>query len=144
MSTSTTKTTATASTTTPLPPLQQDTLAAPIAGGAHFFRAKMSPDGLFSTRQGLFKVTSNILVLAFGEFLDGCPVRGKSTANRHFCFHGNEQRKRKCRKEGGGYTHVMHGHNRMSIDPRILTMPGRSTSPFHRPDQHCLTTRVAP
>ena len=36
----------------------------------------------------------------------------------------------------GGHTHVMHGRSRMTIDPRIPTMPGRSTSGFHRPDRH--------
>ena len=35
-------------------------------------------------------------------------------------------------------THVMHGPSRMTIDPRIPTMPGRSTSGFHRPGRHCL------
>ena len=37
-----------------------------------------------------------------------------------------------------GCTHVMHGRSRMTIDPRIPTMPGRSTSGFHRPGRHCL------
>ena len=33
---------------------------------------------------------------------------------------------------GGGYScHVMHGRSRKSIDPRIPTMPGRSTSGCH-------------
>ena len=31
---------------------------------------------------------------------------------------------------GGGYTHVMRGRSRMTINPRIPTMPGRSTSGF--------------
>ena len=34
---------------------------------------------------------------------------------------------------GGGCTNVMHGRSRVTIDPRILTMPGRSMSGFHRP-----------
>ena len=29
-----------------------------------------------------------------------------------------------------GGTHFMHGRSRMAIDPRISTMPGRSTSGF--------------
>ena len=29
----------------------------------------------------------------------------------------------------------MHGRGRMTIDPRILTMPGRSSSGFHRPSR---------
>ena len=33
---------------------------------------------------------------------------------------------------------VMHGRNRMTIDPRIPTMPGRSMSDFHRPGRQCL------
>ena len=37
----------------------------------------------------------------------------------------------------GGVTHVMHGRSRMTIDPCIPTMPGRSTSIFHRPGRHC-------
>ena len=32
----------------------------------------------------------------------------------------------------------MHNRSRVTIDPRIPTMPGRSTSGFHRPDRHCL------
>ena len=32
----------------------------------------------------------------------------------------------------------MHGRSRMTIDPRIPTMPGRSTSGFHRPGRHRL------
>ena len=33
---------------------------------------------------------------------------------------------------------VMHGRSRMTVDPRILTMPGRGTSGFRRPGRHCL------
>ena len=33
----------------------------------------------------------------------------------------------------GGGTHVMHGRSGMTIDPRIPSMSGRSTSGFHRP-----------
>ena len=40
--------------------------------------------------------------------------------------------------EGGGSTRVMHGRSRMTIDPRISTMPGRTTSSFHRPGRHRL------
>ena len=32
----------------------------------------------------------------------------------------------------------MHGFGRMTVDPRIPTMLGRSTSGFHQPDRHCL------
>ena len=34
---------------------------------------------------------------------------------------------------GGGVLIIMHGRSRMAIDPRLPTMPGRSTSGFHRP-----------
>ena len=34
--------------------------------------------------------------------------------------------------EGGGVLIIMHGRSRMTIDPRIPTMPGRSASSFHR------------
>ena len=39
---------------------------------------------------------------------------------------------------GGGCTQFVHGRSRMTIDPRIPTMPGRSTSGFHQPGRHCL------
>ena len=32
----------------------------------------------------------------------------------------------------------MHGRSLMTIDPRILTMPGRNTSGFYQPGRHCL------
>ena len=35
--------------------------------------------------------------------------------------------------DGGGALNIMHGRSRMTIDPRIPTMPGLSTSGFHRP-----------
>ena len=38
----------------------------------------------------------------------------------------------------GGRTQFVHGRSRMTIDPRIPTMPGRSTSGFHQPGRHCL------
>ena len=37
-----------------------------------------------------------------------------------------------------GCTHVMQGRSRMTIDPGMATIPGRSTSSFHRPGRHCL------
>ena len=33
----------------------------------------------------------------------------------------------------GRCTHAIHGRSQMTIDPPIPTMPGRSTSGFHRP-----------
>ena len=45
----------------------------------------------------------------------------------------------RCFWEGGGCTHRMYGgRSRMTIDPRIPTMLGRSTSGFHRPGSPCL------
>ena len=38
---------------------------------------------------------------------------------------------------GGVYSIFMHGLSRMTIDPRIPTMPRRSMSGFHRPGIHC-------
>ena len=38
----------------------------------------------------------------------------------------------------GGVLIVMHGSSRMTIDPRIPTMPGQSTSGFHRPGTELL------
>ena len=46
--------------------------------------------------------------------------------------------------EGGGVLDrrnvfdLMHGRSRMTVDPRIPTMPGRSMLGFHRPGKHCL------
>ena len=43
------------------------------------------------------------------------------------------------RGRGGWCTHALHGRSRMTIyPPRILTMPERSTSGFHRPGRQCL------
>ena len=39
---------------------------------------------------------------------------------------------------GGGCTQFVHGRSRMTIDPRIPTMPGRSMSGFHQPGRHWL------
>ena len=39
---------------------------------------------------------------------------------------------------GGGCTQVVHGRSRMTVDPRIPTMPGRSTLGFHQTGRHCL------
>ena len=39
---------------------------------------------------------------------------------------------------GGGCTQFVDGRSRMSINPRIPTIPGRSTSGFHQPGRHCL------
>ena len=40
--------------------------------------------------------------------------------------------------DGGGCTQCVRGRSRMTIDPRIPTMPGRNTSGFHIPSGHLL------
>ena len=42
------------------------------------------------------------------------------------------------RGEGVGGTQFVHVRSRMTIDPPIPTMPGRSTLNFHQPGRHCL------
>ena len=44
----------------------------------------------------------------------------------------------RARRPGGGILIFMHGRSRMTLDPRVPTMPGRSTSGFHRLGRHCL------
>ena len=39
---------------------------------------------------------------------------------------------------GEGGTQFVHGRSRMTMDPRIPTLLGRSTSGFHQPGRHCL------
>ena len=39
---------------------------------------------------------------------------------------------------GGDVLIIMYGRSRMTIDPLIPTMPGQSTSGFHRPGRHRL------
>ena len=48
------------------------------------------------------------------------------------------QRQPNLYRIGGGCTQFVHGHSRMTIDPRIPTMPGRSTSGFQQPGRHRL------
>ena len=38
----------------------------------------------------------------------------------------------------GGYSILMHGRSRMTIDPRSRNMPGRRTTGVHQPGRHCL------
>ena len=40
--------------------------------------------------------------------------------------------------EGVPGTQFVHGRSQLTIDPRIPTVPGRSTSGFHQPGRHCL------
>ena len=46
-----------------------------------------------------------------------------------------EQRER---RGWGGCTLFVHGRSRVTIDPRIPTMPGRRMSGVHQPGRHCL------
>ena len=50
---------------------------------------------------------------------------------------GREGQPKKAMGVGRGGTQFVHGHSRMTIDPRIPTMLGRSTSGFHQPGRHC-------
>ena len=50
-----------------------------------------------------------------------------------------ERRPRGARsREGRGGAHFMQSRSYMTIDPRIPTTPGRSTSEIHRPGKHCV------
>ena len=50
---------------------------------------------------------------------------------------GTNTKKNRSEKEEG-VTRAVHGRSRLTIDPRIPTMPGRSTPGFHRPRKYCL------
>ena len=39
--------------------------------------------------------------------------------------------------KGGGVTHAMHGRDGLATEPRNPTLPGRSTSGFHRLGRQC-------
>ena len=52
---------------------------------------------------------------------------------RHGCLNRPADQSFVCTRGGEGCTHVVHGRSLMTIDPRIPTMPGRSTSGFDRP-----------
>ena len=43
---------------------------------------------------------------------------------------------------GGGGTHIMDGRSGAIMEPRISTMPTRSTSGFHLPGRHFLAPRA--
>ena len=52
----------------------------------------------------------------------------------------SESEKEKGGGGGGarGDTQFVHGRSRMTVDPRIPTLPGRSTSGFSQPGRRCL------
>lgn len=43
---------------------------------------------------------------------------------------------------GWGCTHYMHGRSRMTVEPRVAAMPGRSTLCFERPVGCCRRFRT--
>ena len=61
---------------------------------------------------------------------EGLPVGGGLTVDRDCAVQcvGTEE---------GGVLIIMHGRSRVTIDPRVPTMPGRSASRFHRPVLIC-------
>ena len=68
-----------------------------------------------------------------------CSIGGALLVYSRSVF-GGERGGGEGRGEGGGYgrTQSVHDRSCMTIDPRIPTMPGRSTSGFHQPGRHCL------
>ena len=66
-------------------------------------------------------------------------VRWPETVEWHACI-TNEQwfGARGARGGGGECSQFVHGRSRMTIDPRIPTMSGRSTSGCHEPGRRCL------
>ena len=44
--------------------------------------------------------------------------------------------------QGRVYSFIMHGCSCTTVDPRIPTMPKRSTSDFHAPGRHCSRREV--
>ena len=52
------------------------------------------------------------------------------------CTSNTLEKKNGGRESGGGVLIIMHGRSRTIIDPRIPTMPGRSTTGFNRPGRH--------
>ena len=72
-----------------------------------------------------------------GAFIDVYGIE-RTPGDKH---HAQERRSwGVCDNEGGGggCTQFVHGRSRMTIDPRISAMPGRSTSGFHGPGRRCL------
>ena len=48
-----------------------------------------------------------------------------------------------CKCTEGGCTHVMHGRSRITIDPRIPTLPGRSVAEIEFRTQKLVVAFVA-
>ena len=58
-------------------------------------------------------------------------LRAVKAGEYHLC-----RRREHVEEPGGGVLVTMHGRSRTAIDPRIPTMPGRSTSSFYRAGRH--------
>ena len=67
-------------------------------------------------------------MMQFQRFGVSFPTPGKPFW-RIFCGQGGTG----GRGGGGGDTQVVHCRSRVTTDPRIPAMPGRSTSGFHQP-----------
>ena len=68
------------------------------------------------------------------------PSNGSKTAaySPLLKIHRGRRNRKKRSQDRGGCTQFVHGRSCMTIDPRIPTMPGRSTSGFHQTGRHCL------
>ena len=91
----------------------------------------MSVDGLGLARKGLFRLKYDNISLSVGSTLTA--VRQGANVSSYIFV----ERAITSEAEGGGVLIIMHGRGRITTDPRIPTMPGRSTSGFHRPGRHC-------
>ena len=65
-----------------------------------------------------------------------CSVQASSSVCGWVRIRGCHRLNAGAAAEGG--TQFVHGRSRLTIDPRIPTMPGRSTSAFHQSGRHCL------
>ena len=63
---------------------------------------------------------------------------GVPAAKKYPAPHLPLSRPRQLGRGGGCSCHAWSDTSRMTIDPRIRTMPGRSTPGFYRPGGHCL------
>ena len=67
------------------------------------------------------------------------PSRGRDVGFLFFSSYDGPRGMRTYPVRGGwGGAQFVHGRSRMTVDPRIPTVPGRSMSGFHQPGRHCL------
>ena len=105
--------------------------------------AFLSPPSLFELHPAAVQAQWTVLVafVCIGSVLGfALPLAFRVAVqkrNRPFCY---------CRGQagGGGVFIIMHGRSRMTMDPRIPTMPGRSTSGFTDQADIASTKREAP